>query len=461
MDLDKIKSIVNSALKAGAEEAEVFYLINDVFTARIANSKILEPKGVVDEGIAVRVIANGGLGFSATNDLSEEGIMMAVKRALKVARRRPLPFKYSLPKPQPYSPVEGIYDKELAQISREKAVELAYRALNAAIQYDKRVVDVSGTLNIVKYNIKIANSNGVEAEDRGTFLEGVIATTAREAGVESEGYESTACRILKDYEPEKIGQESAKMAVDGLKAEKINEGTYCIVLAPRAAADLALRVGYFSHPIIAKSTYQFFLGKEGQKVASEKLSILDDPRMPRGPYSCSIDDEGVPSQTKYLIKNGVFKGFYYDSYAAAMNGKTSTGNGFRPYGPAGFTRLPGKNFLTEPSAAPSTLIIKGGDFKADEIISDVKDGLLIKHMHYVRVTNPVRGDYTAVLRMGLYKIRNGEIVSAVKKSRLVDNIMSILNNVDAVANDVKVAGQWGRYAVAPTLRISKVRIVPV
>ncbi len=462
MNLNDLARIVDKAIKLGASEAEAYYLLNDVFTARMANKKIVEAKGVVDEGLAIRVLtADGGLGFSATGKLDSESIDLAIRRAIKVASKRKLKFKYGLPKPEKYSPAKEVFDKKIAEIDRRKAIELAQRALSTAESYSDKIVNVSGTLNIIKYTIRIVNSNGVEAEDRGTLLEGVIATTAKNGVVESEGYESTMCRFLSDFNPEEIGIESAKMAIDGLKAEKVDEGEYTAIFAPRASADIALRVGAFSNPLIAKTTYQFFLGKEGEKVASEKLSVLDDPRMPRGPYSCSIDDEGVPTRTKYLIENGIFKGFYYDSLSAAMEGKSSTGNGFRPAGPAGFTRLPGKLYITEPSARPSNLVIKAGSKSPEDIIGEVENGILIRHLHYARVSNPVTGDYTAVLRMGLYRIENGEVKYALKKARILDNIIKMISNVDEVGSDLKVAGSWGRYAIAPTMRISKVRIVPL
>ena len=63
--------------------------------------------------------------------------------------------------------------------------------------------------------------------------------------------------------------------------------------------------------------------------------------------------------------------------------------------------------------------------------------------------------------MGLYKIENGEIKYALKKSRILDNILSIINNVEEVGNDLKVAGLWGRYAIAPSIKISKLRVVPL
>jgi len=76
------------------------------------------------------------------------------------------------------------------------------------------------------------------------------------------------------------------------------------------------------------------------------------------------------------------------------------------------------------------------------------------------LTNPTRGDFTSVLRMGLHVIKNGEIAGALKKSRLLDNLLNMLQNVDAVSDRLVVAGSWGEYAHTPIIR-TKAHITPI
>jgi len=101
-----------------------------------------------------------------------------------------------------------------------------------------------------------------------------------------------------------------------------------------------------------------------------------------------------------------------------------------------------------------------GDWKREEIIGDTKNGLLVKRFHYTRLTNPTRGDFTSVLRMGLYSVKKGEVAGALKKSRLIDNLLGILKNVDAVSDRLTVAGAWGGYAHTPIIR-TKAHVAPV
>lgn len=104
--------------------------------------------------------------------------------------------------------------------------------------------------------------------------------------------------------------------------------------------------------------------------------------------------------------------------------------------------------------------VPSGCRKREEILEETKQGLLVRRFHYTRLTNPTRGDFTSVLRMGLYAVKNGEVVGALKKSRLIDNLLNMLQNVDAVSDKLVVAGSWGDYAHTPIIR-TKAHVAPI
>mgnify|MGYP007084797048 CR=1 FL=1 len=101
-----------------------------------------------------------------------------------------------------------------------------------------------------------------------------------------------------------------------------------------------------------------------------------------------------------------------------------------------------------------------GEWKREEILEETKHGLLVRRFHYTRLTNPTRGDFTSVLRMGLYAVENGEIAGTLKKSRLLDNLLNMLQNVDAVSDELVVAGSWGNYCHTPVIR-TRAHVAPI
>ena len=452
--------ILRIAERQMADEAEAYLVSNKVLTVRLVNNSVFEAKGVHDIGVGIRVLKDGGLGFSSTADFSAESLEKTVRAALDASKTRKLPFKYSFPSPAEPPKVRGVYDAELSKLPSEKAVDLAYQMVEESLAFNRKVVDNAGVFNLVVYNTMVMNSHGLKAKDEGTFFEASLTATAKQGARSSEGAESTAGRSLKELKPKEIGRKAAEMAVSGLKAEPLKEGTYPVILDPEPAVNVDWYIGSLCSPMIAKLYYPLFLDKLGKKVGSEELTVVDDPLMPGGVGSAPVDEEGIPSQKVTLIEEGVLKAFVYDTFYGAMEKKRPTASGMRSAFAVGVSSFPGKNYNGEPIPVPRNPYIVPGDWKRDEIIEDTKNGLLVRRFHYTRLTNPTRGDFTSVLRMGLYSVKRGEVAGALKKSRLIDNLLDILKNVDAVSDTLTVAGSWGDYAHTPVIR-TKAHVAPV
>jgi len=454
------EKVLEIAKKKGVKEAEAYVVSNRVLTIRLVNNAVFESKGVHDIGVGVRVIKDKGLGFSSTAELNKKSLEKVVDAAIAASSARKLPFRYSFPKPKKIPKVAKVFDKKLAELPPEEGVELAYSMIENALEHSRKVVDTAGVLNLVEYHTVILNSNGVSAPNEGTFFEASLTSTAKKGAKKAEGSKATAGRNLKEFKPEDIGRESAEMAVSGLAAEKIKQGRYTVVLDHEPTCGVIGYVGIFVSPMIAKLYIPLFLDKIGKKVASENLTVIDDPLMPGGIGSSPVDDEGVPSRKLTIIKNGVLQRFVYDSFYGALEKKRTTASALRAIFAVGISAFPGKNYNQEPIPVPRNITVKPGKWKRSEIIEDTKKGLLVRRFHYTRVTNPTRGDFTSVLRMGLYQIKNGEIQSAVTKSRIIDNILNMMKNVDAVSKELTVAGSWGDYAHVPAMR-TKAHVTPI
>ena len=454
------ETVLKIAEKKGLEEAEAYLVSNKVLTIRLVNNAVFESKGVHDIGVGLRVIKGNMLGFSSTADLSKKSLQKLVDAATSASKARKLPFKYSFPKPGKIPKVTGVYSKKLAELQPEKAVERAYEMVEASMGYSKRVKDNAGVLNIVSYETLVLNTHGVKAKNVGTFFEASLNATAKYRGKVSEGSEATTGRSIKELKPKEIGEKAAEMAVSGLKTQKLKEGIYTMLLDYEPTQEITSYAAMLVSPMIARLYYPLFLNKIGKKVASSQVTLIDDPLMHNGVGSAPIDDEGTPSKKRVIINRGVLKGFVYDSFYAAMEKKKTTGNAVRVSFAVGVSAFPGKNYNGEPIPLPRNPYIKPGKWKREEILEDTKRGLLVRRFHYTRLTNPTRGDFTSILRMGLYIVKNGEVTGAVRKSRLLDNLLKILQNVDAVSDKLVVAGSWGDYAHTPMIR-TKAHVTPI
>jgi len=454
------ETILKVAEKKGLNEAEAYLVSNNVLTIRLVNNAVFESKGVHDIGVGLRVIKGNMLGFSSTADLSKKSLNKLVDAATSTAKARKLPFKYSFPKPRKIPKVAGVYSRKLAELSSEEAVELAYDMVEASTAHSKKIKDNAGVLNVVSYETSVLNSHGVSAKNRGTFFEASLSATAKRGKSVSEGSDATAGRSLKELKPQDIGEKAAMMAVSGLKSKKLKEDTYTLILDYEPAQGVIGYISYLVSPMIARLYFPLFLDKLDKKIASPQVTLIDDPLMPNGVGSAPMDDEGTPSKKQIIINKGVLKKFVYDSFYGAIDKKKTTGNAIRASFAVGVSSFPGKNYNGEPIPFPMNPYFKPGKWKRNEIIEETNKGLLVRRFHYTRLTNPTRGDFTSVLRMGLYAVKNGEVVGAVKKARLLDNLLNLLQNVDAVSDKLVVAGSWGDYAHTPVIR-TKAHVAPI
>lgn len=444
--------LLKIAEKKKLDEVEAYLVSNKVLTVRLVNNSVFEAKGVQDIGVGLRVVKNNMLGFSSTADLSKKSLEKLVDAASSTGNARKLPFKYSFPKPEKIPKVVGVYDRKLAELPSEKAVDLAYEMIEASLAHSNKISDNAGVLNVVCYETLLLNTHGVSAENSGTFFEASISATGKNGQNVSEGSNATAGRSLKELKPKEVGEKAAEMAVLGLKSQKLKEDTYTVILDYEPTSEI---IGYLSmlvSPMIARLYFPLLLDKVGKKIASQQLTLIDDPLMPNGVGSEPVDDEGTPSKRQVILDKGDLKAFVYDSFYGAVEKKKTTGNAVRASFAVGVSSFPGKNYNGEPIPVPRNPYFKPGRWKREEILEETKKGLLVRHFHYTRLTNPTRGDFTSVLRMGLYAVKNGEIVGALKKSRLLDNLLKILENVDAVSDKLVVAGSWGQYAHTPIIR---------
>jgi PmbA protein len=166
----------------------------------------------------------------------------------------------------------------------------------------------------------------------------------------------------------------------------------------------------------------------GEPVFDAKLWLRDDPTVAYRPGSRPCDDEGVPSQRTPLIEKGVVANFLYDLQTAALAGKRSTGHGSRSRGGL-------------PSPSPSAFIIAPGQATFEEMVGDMKEGLVIEQLMGAGQGNVLGGDFSGNVLLG-FKVENGKIVGRVKNTMVSGNIYEALKDIAAIGRDAKWVGSF-------------------
>jgi len=404
-----VESLLKRARKM-ADEAEVFSISRRETQAIFEANRLKQVQTKESQGVALRVIKQGRLGFSASTKPGGEEEILA--QALEMA-----PFgtetKFHFPELGSYPAVET-YNTEVEKIPEEKLAELGQGLIDRLREYEPELV-CEGAVTKATLKVRILNSQGGEACYHKSFfslsLEGVLIQGTDMLFVGD--WESSCCPIL---DPGGLLQTTLKQLERGRRVAPAPAGRVPVIFTPHGVASalitpLALA---FSGKMVLRQASPLS-GKIGKQVFDPRFSLWDDPTLPFHPTSRSFDDEGVPSHRIPLVESGVVQNFLYDLQTAGLAGTESTGSASRS-----LTSLP----------APSTtaLIISEGEADFKEMLQDIKRGLVVETLIGAEQGNVLGGEFSGNVLLG-YRVENGEIIGRVKNTMVSGNVYEALKEV--------------------------------
>jgi PmbA protein len=419
---------VKAAIRAAADQAEAFLTKTHFITVVVEKGSVKHAYTVVDEGLSVKAVYRGSIGLSYTTTLETKNVIKTAESASAQAKAgTPDPKFKSLPEPKKLPTVRGIYDRNIVEIDSADLVEMAVQ-LAESQKIDKRIYSVNSTIMCGWQQIAIVNSLGIECTDKSTLIYAEGAAIAKEKGEMSSGIELKSLRNFKEIDPLRIGKAAAENAVKSLHGKKIETATLPVVLDSIAASYIflmAIMPGVNAENIQYKRSY--LCGKLDEKIGSDVFTVVDDGTYPNGVGSSRFDAEGTPSQKTTIIEKGILKSYIYDCYTAGKEGRESTGNAFRVLSGHIFP-----NYRGTPTIGVRNLIIKPGKGTIEDLISEVKNGILL------RATwdrpNIATGEFSGLISDG-YKIEDGEVKYATKQTNIGINMIDFFKRIVAVAAD--------------------------
>jgi PmbA protein len=432
-----IKEVLQRALEIGADEAEVYSRTSKGFTVEIKDRGVESFESHLGFGYALRVIRNNCLGFcySTTRNDIDSVVRSAVESALSND-----PDEYlGLPAPSDKQDVE-VFDPEIDSISEGDAIAKVTQLEEAAYGEDKKIKKIRKALGTFsRSDTAIVNSRGVESFYSATSCTAHVMSVA-EAGDESQmAWDFSGSRFLKDVSFEEVGRNASRRALLLLGSKRISAIKAPIILDHAVAADF---VGIFASLLSSDAVQKgksLLAGKNGEKVISKGLNIIDTGLIPGKLGSRPIDDEGVPVREKMLINDGVLMGYLYNTYTARKEGIFSTGNAIR----SGFSGIPlvGISNLYLEAEQKSRSISLAKMFKVPE------KALYVTEAMGVHMANPVSGEFSIGIT-GAW-IEKGEIQFPVKEAVISGNILDFLGRIEEVGDDLTFYGNIG----APSLLV--------
>ncbi|MCS7373926.1 MAG: TldD/PmbA family protein [archaeon GB-1867-097] len=445
--LEIVKKTINTAQRMGASQADAIAMRRHEISIHGTNDKIgglreRRAESEISKGLGVRIVIKKSLAYGYTTVLDENSIIDIVKRTVKIAeRKKPDEDFKTLPKPKKPPIVEGIFDKKIVNPPIEETFEILRKNLEETMEANEYFNTVRAGYTFIWGETAIANTLGIEEGYRESAVAASIYIVGEKNGLRISGWESDAKRSLNEVSIDYCRKEAIKYAEKALTIAKINGGEMTVIFQPSALTSL---MNYaFIRAIDAYNVQEgksYLANKLGKEVAAEKLTIIDDGLYSKGLRTSPIDDEGTPSQRTIIVENGVLKSYIYDSYTAYKEGRESTGNASR-------------SFRSSVTISPRNQIVQGEETKIDELIGDVKEGLLVRGVMGAHSTNIATGAFSIVASPA-YAIRKGEIIGQVKGCMIAGTFADILKNYEAQGDDKVQKG----FLIAPSIRFRKVRV---
>ncbi len=305
--------------------------------------------------------------------------------------------------------------------------------------------------------VVVANSIGTVSEDRRPYF-----TLLLELVGEREGYVQTfresygGTFLFKDASEDEIEKRfsTALRKLDSLlSAPSSPKGRMPVVIAGEAGGTLIHEaVGHGLEADLVYKKVSVYRERLGEKVASDKVTVVDDPTLGGMRGSYSFDDEGTKARRNVLIENGILRGYLSDLVHLRKVKGALPGNGRR------------ESYKNIPIPRMSNTFIEKGNDSLECMIKDVEKGLYVKKMGGGQV-NTVNGDFVFDV-LECYLIEKGTISHMVKGATLLGNGPKVLMDIDKVGSDlgfsIGTCGKDGQGVPVsdgqPTVRIPEILI---
>jgi len=422
-------------------ECQVTITSQEQAYTRFANNGITTASFSLRHNLSIVTTRDARTGSYATNDLDDDSLRTAVKKAEELAALTPPNSERLSPVGPQQFPKTFDFDERTANARSPEMIPHVKTIIDAAM---KEKLVAAGLVERSHRITAIANNTGVFGFHNSSDSQ--LTTTIRMADGSSSGWAGQPSMKLSDIDSAHLASAAIEKCRRWKNPQKLAPGNYTVVLEPTACGDLVrLMIGGFS----ARATEEgrTFLSKRGggtllgEKVFPESVTLRSDPFDPRQPSSPWSGD-WLPAQALTYVEKGVVANLGYDRYWAEKTGKQpnggSGGGGRGGGGGGGF-------------GGAGSLILEGTDVPIEKLIASVERGLLVTHFWYIRGVNQQTLQNTGLTRDGLFLIENGKITTPIMNFRFNESPVRLLKNTKMVGQTARVRGLEGGMMVAPAI----------
>ncbi len=387
-------------------------------STRFANNAITQNVSKADTTLTIEAAFDNRVGAARVNQLNQDAIADAMRRAEEIARNAAPNTEY-MPPIEPYAvPVIAAWDEAAATADPGVRAAGIVEAIGVA---ERAGTSAAGSFATKSGFTALLNSRGMFAYHRRTDAR-FVCTAITDS---SSGWAERSAVAMADIAPTAIAERAVGKALAARSPKDLEARPYTVILEPAAVAEL---LAFFAWSLDAKAADESrsaLSGKLGERIGVPNLTIVSDPSRPQCPAAPFVED-GMPAPVVTWVRQGTLTSLSHSRYWAQKSGRSFTGR-------------------------PTNLIMDGAESSLQKLISQTSAGLLVTRFWYIRFVDPMKLLLTGMTRDGLFEIRDGEIVGGAKNMRFNESPLRVFENIVAMGVQEPASG-YARCLV-PALKV--------
>lgn len=430
---------VEAATAAGASDAEAYVARESGREVRAHGGEVESLTAAVQSGVGVRAWIGRRVGYAYGTDLSEAGVAAIAARAAEAAGAADEDEFAAPPQPTEIEALPGLSDPSVPEWETSRVAELALTVERTALASDPRLVGVETAVYAdAEEQVAIASTTGVAGEYETSNCYAYLQALAEGEGARETGLGFGLARGPRGLDPEAIGAEGARRALEMIGAAKPASRSCPVVLDETVAASFVALIGGGLGAKAVQRGRSPLAGRLDEVVASDAFALHDDGREPAGPASAPFDGEGVPRRRSALIEGGRLRSYLYDTYSGNRDGVGSTGSASR------------QSYRSLPGVSTSNLVVAPGAASLEALLAQAGDGVYVTDVAGLHSgVNPVTGVFS--VGASGRAIRGGALAEPVREFTIAGELVAMLAAVAAAGAEPRWVPFGGSVSTPPLL----------
>ncbi len=433
VSIEDLQRLISIALSAGGEYADLYFEYSTANELALRDGEVNAAGSHIDYGIGIRVVAGDQTGYAYTEITSMVDMEKAAATASQIASgkiRSKVPIKIKNLKFTNRYPVINQWN----DFTVARKVPFLSTLNELIFGADPRVHKVMARISDSTTEVLFYNSFGEMFSDYRPMASLTATCIMESDGRVENSSSSRSFRMGSEFLTNEIVKEIATEVVKNtaflFEAVQPSGGEMPVVMGSGSSGILLHEaIGHAFEADFNRQKISIFSDKLGKKVCSEEISVVDDGTVQWNRGSINIDDEGIPGQKTYMVKNGILNSYLHDRISAKYYKTAPTGNGRR------------ESFRYMPLPRMRATYMESGKSNEADIIASVQKGIFVDNFSNGQVQIGA-GDFTFFVKSG-YLIENGKLTQPIKDINIIGNGPEALAGIVAVADNFRIDnGTW-------------------